>query len=90
MNTDQKILQGLKNGDITAFKTLINEYSEDMVILAYSIIGDPVKANDIVSDVLYRLWKDGREKEIETPLSTYLYKQVKFECVKKNPEIEAR
>ncbi|HMH22856.1 MAG TPA: hypothetical protein VK563_13815 [Puia sp.] len=79
--TETELIQQLRQRHIKAFKTLVIDYSEDMLLYAYTLIGSANKSNDIVGRVLYRIQTDGNLEGVEPPLHLYLYGLVKDACM---------
>ncbi len=80
MENEEEILTQLRKRDIKAFKALINEFAEDMEILAFILLEDHVRANDLVANLLVNLWAKDALKEAELPLRLYLFSEVKKAC----------
>ncbi len=80
MDKEIELLSRLKNHDIKAFKKLIIEYSEDMLLLAYALLNDAVKANNLVSEILLRVWTNNELSEAEPPIHEFLYTEVRKAC----------
>ena len=79
--TETELLQQLRQRHIKAFKALVIEYSEDMLLYAYSLTGNAIKANDIVSRILYGILIEGNLEGVEPPLHLYLYGLVRDACM---------
>lgn len=80
MNEEIELLSRLRNRDIKAFKSLVIDYSEDMTLLAFILLGDHVKANDLVGNLLLNLWTDGSLNAVEPPLHLFLFGEVRKAC----------
>ncbi len=80
MNQDPGIIYQLQRRNIKAFKALCYDHAEDMTILAYTLLADSKRANEVVDAVLLRLWSEDGFKNATTPLHTFLYREVKKEC----------
>jgi hypothetical protein len=51
-----------------------------MTILAYILLEDSKKANQVVDDLLLRLWSEDGFRTATVPLHTFLFQEVKKEC----------
>ncbi len=80
MNQDQEIIYQLQQHNIKAFKTLCLDYAEDMTILAYILLEDSKQANQVVDDLLLRLYSEDGFKSATIPLHKFLFQEVKKEC----------
>jgi len=80
MNQDPEIIHQLQQHNIKAFKILCYDYAEDMTILAYILLEDSDRANQVVNDLLLRLWSEDGFRNAIVPLHTFLFQQVKKEC----------
>ncbi len=80
MNQDPEIIYQLQQRNIKAFKALCYDYAEDMTILAYILLEDSKQANQVVDDLLLRLWSEDGFRNATIPLHTFLFQEVKKEC----------
>jgi DNA-directed RNA polymerase specialized sigma24 family protein len=80
MNQDPEVIYQLQQHNIKAFKALCHDYAEDMTILAYILLEDSDRANQVVNDLLLRLWSEEGFRDATSPLHTFLFQQVKKEC----------
>jgi hypothetical protein len=83
--TESEIIQQLRQRNSGAFKALIGDYSEDMLVLAYLLTDDATRANEVVSDLLYKIWIEGPPEELVPPLHVYLYAEVRKACQEIDP-----
>jgi DNA-directed RNA polymerase specialized sigma24 family protein len=80
MNQDLEIIYQLQQRNIQAFKALCHDYAEDMTILAYILLEDSNQANQVVDDLLLRLWSEDGFRNATIPLHKFLFQEVKKEC----------
>ena len=80
MNQDPEIIYQLQQQNIKAFKTLCCDYAEDMIILAYILLEDSNRANQVVDDLLLRLYAEEGFRNATVPLHRYLFQEVKKAC----------
>jgi RNA polymerase sigma-70 factor (ECF subfamily) len=65
--------EGIRRGDPAAFEAMVRAFGPSLVRFAYGCVRDSADAEDIVHDVLWRIW-DGRERwEAPTSLRAYLF-----------------
>ncbi|WP_165769910.1 RNA polymerase sigma factor [Flagellimonas pacifica] len=83
MPIEKEILTvGLKRGDERAYKNLYELYYKSLVQYCYALTGDVHRAEDIVQNVLIKIWQTRDKIEITTSLKSYLYRAVFNEFVK--------
>lgn len=75
-----KLLDGLKLRNIHAFIKLYKDYSEDLLVLAYTLIGDPALSSRAVDKLFTNLWEQGRFTGIQPPLHHFLYSELRKIC----------
>ena len=81
MRSEKELISDIRNGDKQAFAEVYNLYWEKLIAIGYFFSRDKQAAEDIVHDVMIRLWERRNEVEIET-LSSYLGTAVKFSVFK--------
>jgi RNA polymerase sigma-70 factor (ECF subfamily) len=75
--TDQQLLEGLRQGDETAFDTLFRTHYPSMVALAESILRDRAVGEEITQDVLLELWRRRETLTIEESFRAYLLRSTR-------------
>jgi RNA polymerase sigma-70 factor, ECF subfamily len=75
-HADQKLITGIHAGDLEAFEELYRHYYVYLCLIAEHIVGNPSDAEEIVSDVFVRLWKNKDKTEITFSVKGYLVKAV--------------
>ena len=75
MASDNKIIELIKQGDITAFNTLFKS------VYLQLYIPDPEDAKDILQNVFLRFWEKRENIDIHTSLNAYLYRAIQNECL---------
>ena len=73
---NQDLIDGIRNGDMLAFEELYNQYYVFLCVVAEHIVKNSSDAEEIVSDVFFRLWSIREKIEITTSLKGYLVKAV--------------
>ncbi|MDR2810823.1 MAG: RNA polymerase sigma-70 factor [Tannerellaceae bacterium] len=77
--TDEELFQSVRKGDEKAFDILFLRYYA--VLCAYSKQFVDIKdGQEIVQDMMLRLWENSREWTIETSLRNYLFRSVRNNC----------
>jgi RNA polymerase sigma-70 factor (family 1) len=79
--SDQELLALLKEGSEAAFTEIYHRYWERLLAVGYQYTHSKEAAEEVVHDVLLRLWKQRAEVEI-TSLPAYLGTAVKFSVFK--------
>jgi RNA polymerase sigma-70 factor (ECF subfamily) len=75
--TDLELMQGLKAGDVKAFKKLFYRYYADLCRYAFRFIHQKETAEEIVSGMFSRIWEKREDLIITTSPKAYLYTAVK-------------
>lgn len=78
---EQRWLAGLRAGDNEAFKLLFERYYASLCAFATGYVEDDGVAEDIVSEVFFRLYADKMSFDAVTALKSYLYMAVKNHCL---------
>jgi DNA-directed RNA polymerase specialized sigma24 family protein len=76
------LLEGLKSKNIKAFAKLYKEYSEDLLLLAYTLTGDPALCHQAVDGLFIELWEKGSLTNIVPPIHHFLYSEIRKKCKK--------
>lgn len=92
MFTDQKSKILIAQGDQKRFRQLMELTSDELLHFAISFIGDKETAEEIVSDVYVKIWKNRGDLHNIQNLKSYLFISVKNGCLshlrkKKNEKI---
>ena len=81
MNTEYEIIEGLKAGYEEAYKYIYDRQYKILCIIAKEYVDDTFTAEMIVSDVIFALWKNRKEIDINLSLRSYLIKAVRNRCL---------
>ena len=73
---EESLINGLINGDETAYKDLYEIYYEKLVAYGYNLTNDWSQAEDIVQNTLVNIWANRHKIIINTSLKSYLYRAV--------------
>ncbi len=83
LNEERSLLSALERRNIKAFIRLYKNYSEDLLIFAYTHLNDKRLAIRTVDEFFEDLWLGARFTEINPPIYRYLLKQIRFVCEQK-------
>jgi len=75
--SSQKLIDGIKHGDLAAFEELYRQYYTFLCLIAQHIIRNSSEAEEIVTDVFVKLWTIREKIDITTSLKAYLIKAVR-------------
>lgn len=79
--SDQEIVECARNGDMQAFRELVERHQAFVYRVAFRFIGTTADAEDITQDSFIRLWKNLNRYRPEIKLTTWLYKIVTNLCL---------
>jgi RNA polymerase sigma-70 factor, ECF subfamily len=71
----------IQSGDIKVFEQLFRELYAPLCSYANKIVNDKDKAEEIVQDIFYGIWKNKEKLEIKISIKSYLYKAVQNNCL---------
>jgi DNA-directed RNA polymerase specialized sigma24 family protein len=80
MEEESIIISRLRRRDLDALTRLVYELGEDLVILAFTKVNDPQRAEDIICNVFLTLWMESKTQNLQPPIRPYLFKLVEQEC----------
>ena len=78
---EQLLVIRLKKGDVEAYRYVFEHHYAVMCRYAMMIVPDRFVAENIVSDVMYRLWEKRSNIEIHTSIRAYLIKSVRNQSI---------
>ena len=79
---ESDIVKRIKKGDVSAFETLFNIYSESLLDYAVTCVKSPQIAEDIVQEVFVNVWKNKSELNPSLKIKAYLFTAVKNQSLK--------
>jgi DNA-directed RNA polymerase specialized sigma24 family protein len=79
MPQDEPLIKALQTQNVAAFKTLVIDYSGDMVLFASRLLQDPIRANDTVNDLLLDLYNSAFHNAT-SPLRAFLFERIRLAC----------
>ena len=75
-NSNEQLINGIKQGDVAVFEELYREYYVFLSLIAEHITRNHSDAEEIVSDVFVKVWNIRDKIEITTSVKAYLVKAV--------------
>ena len=75
------ILQEIKKGNRSVFKTFFNKHYKNYVIYANGYLFDKAASEDVVQDVFLYLWEHAEHININSSLQGYLYTAIRNRCL---------
>lgn len=75
------LVAGLKNGNAQAYAYLMDAFYQNLCVYAYGLVNDYDKAEDIVQNVMVRVWRKRQHLKIDYAVKSFLYKSVYNEFV---------
>jgi len=71
------LVRRMKNSDVHAVETLFRQYYEPLVHYAVRYVNDTHIAENVVSDVFVRMWKNRHKIDFGVNIKTYLFNSVR-------------
>lgn len=81
MRDEQTLITRCQNGDIQAFRDLVERYEDRIYTLACSIIGNPEAAKDAAQEAFVRAYKALKSFEGKSSFYTWLYRIATNVCL---------
>jgi len=72
--TESELIQGLRNGDESAFKYLVETYQDRIYNTALAIVQNAEDAEDVAQEVFIQVYRSIHSFKGESKLSTWLYR----------------
>lgn len=79
--SDEELVVLLRNGERQAFDEIYDRFWDKLFVTATNRLGSSDEAEDLVQDVMVRLWNNQATISIQTSLSAYLSVAVKYEVI---------
>jgi RNA polymerase sigma-70 factor (ECF subfamily) len=80
-NSDRKIFNEIKKGNLKTFERLFKKYYSSLCNYAAKYLKDLNKAEEVVQELFYRLWEKRNKLDINVSLKSYLYRAVYNGCL---------
>ncbi|MDD2303292.1 MAG: RNA polymerase sigma-70 factor [Prolixibacteraceae bacterium] len=90
VTNDKHLMEGLQNGDESAFEVIYKMYAPRLYYFIYEYIPQKDIAENIVQETLMVLWSKKSELTDDTNLGAYLFTVAKNNCLYKLREIKYR
>ncbi|MGE9313790.1 RNA polymerase sigma factor [Niabella sp. CJ426] len=81
--TDEELIILIKQDNKAAFDEIYKRYWDKLFVTATNRLGNSLYAEDIVQDVLVKLWVSRFSLQIKNTLRTYLSAAIKYEVINK-------
>jgi RNA polymerase sigma-70 factor (ECF subfamily) len=81
LHSDEQLMQRLRNDDERALEILFKQYYTTLLRFACNIVKDKTVADDMVQEVMLKIWEKRHTLNINTSLKAYLYMAVKNHCL---------
>lgn len=78
---DQDLIRKISLGDESAFEKLFKIFYKSLCSYAFGILKDGDQAEEVVQDVLFKIWQSRNELNLGTSIRAYLYRSVHNRCL---------
>lgn len=78
---DNEIVESLQADDAGVFEQLFRHHYQPLCRFAVSILRDQDEAEEVVQDVMVKLWEGRSHLQINLSLKSYLYRMVHNACI---------
>jgi RNA polymerase sigma-70 factor (family 1) len=78
---DIKLLDGLKQNQISAFNTIYQQYSKTLYVYLLHKLKDADQCNDVLQDIFVTIWEKRAQIEIDISIKAYLYQAARFKII---------
>ncbi|WP_317172429.1 RNA polymerase sigma factor [Gelidibacter maritimus] len=75
------LVEALRNGNEHAYSFLMDTYHHQLCVYAYGLTRDYDQAEDIVQNVLVRIWRKRHNLKTDFSFKSYLYRSVYNEFI---------
>jgi DNA-directed RNA polymerase specialized sigma24 family protein len=80
LRQERMLLLALEKRNMKAFMELYKNYSEDLLIFAYSYLKDPKLAAKTVDEFFEDLWSTAKFSQVDPPIYKFLIEQIRAIC----------
>ncbi|MBR5153039.1 MAG: sigma-70 family RNA polymerase sigma factor [Clostridia bacterium] len=81
MDHEHELVLRAKEGDVSAFETLIEEYQKRIFAIAYRMILNPDDAADLTQEVIVKIFKNLDKFQGNSKFSTWVYRIATNTCL---------
>ncbi len=78
---DSDLIVKARDGDISAFETLIYKYDQNVLSIALKFVKDEDDAKDVYQEVFIRVFKGLKKFQFNSEFSTWLYRITANVCL---------
>ena len=71
--SEQDWIRNIHDGDESAFEAMFRSYFDKLTAFAFSYVGSRDRAEDVVEDVFFNIWRARETWEVSGSLRAYLY-----------------
>jgi DNA-directed RNA polymerase specialized sigma24 family protein len=79
----EELIKKAKNGDVHAFRQIVNEYQSYAYAVAFRFLYDECDAEDVVREVFIRIWNNLSGFDPRKKFTTWMYKIIINLCYDK-------
>lgn len=84
MEREKALIKEAQMGSIAAFESLVRQYDQQVLQLAFSLVHDVQDAQDIYQEVFVRVFRNLKRFQFRSQFSTWLYRVVVNYCINFN------
>lgn len=88
-DSNEKLIKGLMAGEEEAYSQLVEIYHHSLCVYADSLINDSAAAEDIVQNVLIRIWEKRMKLRTDHSIKSFLYRSVYNEFIDQYRKIQS-
>lgn len=81
LDPDAALMLRVKQGDATAFATLVEKYKQPVMNLAWRTLRDETEAEDLTQNVFVQAWKSAERYQARAKFSTWLFTIARNLCL---------
>jgi RNA polymerase sigma-70 factor (ECF subfamily) len=81
VDPDAALMLRVKQGDMTAFETLVEKYKGPVINLVYRTLPDAIEAEDVAQHVFLQVFKAAHRYEVAAKFSTWLFTIARNLCL---------
>jgi len=78
---EDKLIEGLANGDTTAFRELVEQYKKRVFFLAQDMVGNPTDAEDVSQEVFMKVFRSFGTFKKDAKLGSWIYRITYNACI---------
>jgi len=78
---DKDLFLELKQGKVSVFKRIYDDYWYDLYRYAYNIVWDKGVSEEIVQETFFSLWNKRQKLQVDRSIRAYLFTAVKYQTI---------